>query len=149
MGTTDAIDAEMRSQWRELGFYYDLDHTAREWRLAGSRAGLLEFAGILLAYVDEPQHAAKSEHEHYGPYMYLEIMTWPRPCMDSHAISGPLESLAGLAQLVSERVSASHPGDSIRIYEEFSASSEYSLILSVHDDEFDPAAADSLLHADG
>jgi hypothetical protein len=30
----------------------------------------------------------KSEHEHHGPYMYLEVKTGPEPDMDDHGIHG-------------------------------------------------------------
>ena len=55
-----------------LGFFYDRDDASKEWILVGSRAGLQRFADLLHAYVADPRHETLSEHEHYGPYMYLD-----------------------------------------------------------------------------
>jgi hypothetical protein len=71
------VKDDTRREWRELGFFYDRDDVSKEWRLVGSREGLRHFAGLLRAYVADPRNEMKSEHEHYGPYMYLEVMTWP------------------------------------------------------------------------
>ncbi len=46
-----------------------------------------------MEYASDPGNDYQSEHEHYGPYSYLEIMTWPEPSFDDHAIRGPLPDL--------------------------------------------------------
>lgn len=142
------VIAATRAEWRELGFYYEHDGDAKEWRLVGSRAGLLPFTELLRAYVADPLNDRKAEHEHYGPYCYLEIMTWPEPGMDWHAIHGPLDALANLAALVEERVSGLRPGEEARIREEFAPDSEDSLVLELRPDGFDPASADEALPAE-
>jgi hypothetical protein len=129
-------------EWRELGFFAGLDTTKRVWRLTGSRAGLLRFRDILLDYASDPGNAAKSEHEHYGPYGSLEIMTWPDPGFDHHAIRGSLTDLTRLAKLVETKLETAKPNSSIHIREEFANESPYSLLLDVRGDEFDPASAD-------
>ena len=65
-----------REGWRELGFYYDFDEARFCWRLIGSRSGLLKLRDILNGYADDPRNEQISEHEHYGPYSYLKLMTW-------------------------------------------------------------------------
>lgn len=75
--------------------------------------------------------------------MYLEVMTWPNAGMDGHAIHGSLEDLERLAALVDEHVARLEPGHKARIREEFASTSEYSLVLELHDDSFDPASARS------
>jgi len=137
--------AHTRAEWRELGFFYDRDDTAKEWILLGSRAGLLQFARLLQDYVADPRNTVKSEHEHYGPYMYLEVMTWPEPGMDDHSIHGPLADLARLARLVEDRVGAMEAGATSRIRGEFAASSTYSLVLELRGDDFDPSSPDGNL----
>jgi len=134
-----------RAEWRELGFFYDRDDGEKEWVLIGSRAGLRRFAGLLLDYVADLRNATKSEHEHYGPYMYLEVMTWPEAGMDDHSIHGSLADLKRLALLVEDRVARMEVTTATRIREEFAPDSPYSLVLQLRPDGFDPASQDSSL----
>jgi hypothetical protein len=142
---SDATNQATREEWRALGFFYNRDDEAKEWRLVGSRSGLLKFRDLLLRYAANPGHAQQSEHDHYGPYMYLKVMTWPEAGFDDDAIRGPLPDLARLAGVVEARVAGATPGSVLRIQEEFAPKSPYALILDVREDEFDPAAADPLL----
>jgi len=137
-------DATAR-EWRELCFFYDIDHQAKAWRLFGSRSGLLRFRDALLAYAANECNAQESEHQHYGPYMYLEIMTWHEPGFDDHAIRGPLPELKRLGEIIGSKLATAQPGDTILIQHEFSANSPYALILEVRDDNFDPAEEDPQL----
>jgi hypothetical protein len=141
----DRMKEETRSEWRELGFFYDRDESSKEWLLVGSRAGLLRFAALLHAYVADSRNEMKSEHEHYGPYMYLEVMTWPDAGIDGHSIHGSLKDLGRLAALVEERLSGLTPGRSVRIREEFASTAEYTLVMELRDDGFDPASVDANL----
>jgi hypothetical protein len=143
------INELIRQDWRELGFFCDRDDEARAWKLTGSREGLLRFRDLLFAYVAYPGNAAKSEHEHYGPYMSIEVMTWPEAGFDDHAIRGPLTDLARLARLIEAKLAAARSGSSVRIQDEFAADSPYAIVLDVRDDEFDPATADPWLPAEG
>ena len=131
-----------RSEWRELGFFYDRDDAVKEWRLIGSRAGLLRFADLLRVYVADPRNRTTSEHEHYGPYSFLEVMTWPEPGIDNHAIRGPLNELDRLASIVGQKLAELQPGETASIREEFASAAEYALVLEVRDDTFDPASCD-------
>ena len=142
---SDAVNEKTREEWRALGFFYDVDHEAKVWTLVGSRAGLLCFRDVLRAYVADPRNALESEHEHYGPYMYLKVMTWPEAGLDNNAIRGPLADLARLAMLIEVKLAAAQPGSVIRITDEFSADSPYGLVLDIRGNSFDPAAADPLL----
>ncbi len=134
-----------RAEWRELGFFCDRDDAAKEWLLIGSRDGLLRFAHLLHDYVADPRNAMKSEHEHYGQYMYLEIMTWPDAGMDDHSIHGPLPDLKRLAILVEEKLAVLEAGTTTRIREDFAANSPYTLVLQLRADDFDPASPDGNL----
>jgi len=145
---SDATNRATRQQWRDLGFFYDRDDQARVWRLTGSRAGLLRFRDALLEYAADRRNTPKGEHEHYGPNMYLEIMTWQEAGFDGHAIRGPLKDLARLAKLVEAKLAQAHPGSSVLIQEEFAADSPYALALDLREDGFDPATADPLLPAE-
>jgi hypothetical protein len=141
---SDATNQATRREWRELGFFYDRNDETRMWKLVGSRSGLLRFRDILLEYADDPSNDYKSEHEHYGPY-YLEIMTWPEPGFDDHAIRGSLADLKRLAAIVENKLAVARPGDSVRVQDEFATNSPYALILEVREDGFDPAQADPTL----
>jgi hypothetical protein len=145
--SSEATNRATRREWRELGFFYDRDDQNKLWKLTGSRSGLLRFRDVLLSYVADPRNALKSEHEHYGPYSYLEVMTWSEAGFDDHAIRGPVAALARLAALIEAKLSTARVGSTVRIQEEFAADSPYALVLDLREDGFDPAAADPLLAA--
>jgi hypothetical protein len=133
---------QIKQQWRKLGFFCELDDQNRVWTLTGSRTGLLRFRDLLVAYVSDPQHKVQSEHEHYGPYGSLEIMTWPEAGFDGQSIRGTVKDLARLAGLVEAKLVAAKPESVAVIREEFAPDSVYALRLDVRDDWFDPASAD-------
>jgi hypothetical protein len=146
---SDATNEMTKQEWRELGFFYDCDDQKKVWTLTGSRTGLLRFRDALLSYVADPRKAQKSEHEHYGPYMYLVVMTWPEAGIDGHAIFGSLADLARLAKLVEAKLVITQPGSSFVIRAEFAADSAYALAFDLREEGFDPATADTLLPPDG
>lgn len=139
------MDEWFRDAWRELGFFHDQSDESKELRIVGSRAGLCRFADLLRAYVADPRNEMNSEHEHYGPYMSLEVMTWPEAGIDDHSIHGPLSALRHLATLVDRTVGAMQPGASVRIGDEFAPGASYQLVLELRNDDFDPASLDSNL----
>lgn len=145
---SQALKDETRREWRELGFYYDRDDVVKEWRLVGCRGGLRRFSDLLRAYVRDPRNEMESEHEHYGPYTYLEVMTWKEAGMDDHAIRGPLSALESLASLVDEKVGAMKPGARVRIGDEFAPGTPYALVLELREDDFDPSSVDANLVGD-
>ena len=134
--------AQINQQWRELGFFCELDDQNKVWTLTGSRAGLLRFPDLLRGYILDPQNTTDGEHKHYGPYGSLEIMTWPDAGFDSHAIRGSLTDLDRLANLVETQLAFAEPGSAVRVREEFAPDSRYALLLDVRVDGFDPASAD-------
>jgi len=146
--SSNGLNESIREDWRDLGFFYNRNDQDKTWTLTGSRAGLLRFRDALLAYAADPRNALKSEHEHYGPYSYLEVMTWPEAGFDRHAIRGPLADLARLAGLIEDKIAKARPGSSVRIREEFATDSPYALLLDVREDGFDPASADPGLPAE-
>ena len=140
-GTNEA----MRREWRELGFYYELDDAQRQWRILGSPAGLRELARLIREYAEDPIHAGISEHMHLGPYWYLKIGTWHHPTITDHWIAGPLERLAALADEIDRRAAAISAPAAIHLRERFAPDSPYELTLEVHPDGFDPPAVDYLI----
>ena len=142
---SDATNRATREEWRELGFFYDVDDSSKAWRLVGSRAGLLRFRDLLVEYVAKPRNTILGEHDHYGPYMYLKIMTWSDAGLDSNAIFGTVVDLARLASLTETKLKNVRPGVQVRIQEEFASRSEYGLVFDVREEGFDPASADPKL----
>lgn len=142
MGTAvsgSEIDEMTRREWRELGFFYDRDDTAREWKLMGSKAGLQHFADVLQKYAADPRNEIISEHEHFGPYGYLEVGTWTAPEITEHWIAGPLGDIHGLAVAIRMRLEVASVGDRICLRVLFAPQSPYELVLEVQADSFDPA----------
>ena len=131
-----------RRDWRELGFYYERDDSAKTWRLLGTRNGLLGFAESLKAYAADENKEQISEHEHFGPYWYLEVGTWHTPEITNHWIAGPLESIAALASHVETELGAARPPAIIKVREKFAPNSLYEFQFEVQPEEFDPALAD-------
>ena len=136
------INEATRREWRELGFFYDRIDSAKEWRIAGSKGSLRRFGRILRDYVADTRNDVISEHEHYGPYMYLEIGTWTSSEITDHWIAGPLDKLLELAEVVETRIDTAAVGDEIKLREVFAPASPYELVLEVKDESFDPAVAD-------
>lgn len=136
------INVATQREWRELGFFYDRDDGAKEWRIVGTKGSLRHFAEILRNYAADARNNVISEHEHYGPYMYLEIGTWTTSEITDHWIAGPLNNLLELAAVVEIRLEHADVGDSIRLREAFAPASTYEIVLEIKDESFDPALAD-------
>ncbi|WP_426112779.1 hypothetical protein [Massilia sp. PWRC2] len=137
------INEMTQREWRELGFFYDRDDDAKEWRLIGSKEGLQRFAHAMQKYVAKPGNDLISEHEHFGPYGYLEVGTWTTSEITDHWIAGSLGEIQRLALTVISRLNAVSVGDCIYLRAEFAPLSPYDLVLKVRDDLYDPAKADS------
>ena len=145
--TTSEMNNVTRREWRELGFFYDCDDNAPRWRLVGSYAGLLKFAEILDAYASNSRNKPLSEHEHYGPYFYLKLMTWEEPEITNSAICGTLADFQRLATMIREKLSSSIAGSIFVLSDEYVAGSG-TIEFDVREDGFDPAGADPLLSND-
>ena len=139
------VDEATRREWRELGFFYDYDKKEAYWRLVGSRDGLLKFCELLSQYASNPKNNLKSEHDHYGPYMYLEIMTWDEPQITDHAIAGPLADLQRLSEICRGKLTICKPGDVIVIDKEYSQANTAKLQFEIQENNFDPVNADPQL----
>lgn len=109
------INETTQREWRELGYFYDRDDDAKEWGLIGSKAGLRQFATAMQEYAETPGNELISEHEHFGPYRYLEVGTWATPEITDHWIAGPLSEIRKLAHTVISRLDKMSVGDSIQL----------------------------------
>jgi hypothetical protein len=133
---------QIKQGWRKLGFFCEVDAEKRLWTLTGSRAGLLYFPDLLLGYVNDAANATDGSKQNYDPYGSLEIMTYPDPGFDGHAMRGSLAALTHLAELVEQKLAVAEAGEQIKIRDEFAPESPFALMLDVRADGFDPAAAD-------
>ncbi len=140
---SETTNKKTRQEWRELGFWYDRDDDAKEWRVVGSVAGLRKFARMVQTYASDPRSIQISEHDHFGPYWYLTIGTWNVPLIGKDWIAGPLPDLLRLSALVIERIANARTGETFKLREAYASTSPYELILDVRDDTFDPASADT------
>jgi hypothetical protein len=136
------VNAQTRQEWRELGFFYDRDDVNRRWRLVGSRSGLAEFCRLLGKYVASPRNAQVWKHDHFGPYMYLKIITSTEASLNDNAIAGRLEDLSRLSAMLEARLAAAAPGQTFEIGLEYAPGSDYGLVVQIAEDGFDPASAD-------
>jgi hypothetical protein len=133
---------QIRQQWRQLGFFCELDDEKKTWTLTASRAGLLYFPDLLFGYVADPKNASAGHQEHYGPYGSLQVMTWPEAGFDGRVIRGSLMALTHLAELIEAKLATAEPGTPILIRDEFAPDCRYTLVLDVRADKFDPASPD-------
>jgi hypothetical protein len=138
----EMTEDQIRQQWRQLGFFCELDDEKKVWTLTASRAGLLYFPDLLFGYVADPQNASDGHQEHYGPYGSLQVMTWPEAGFDGRVIRGSLMALTHLAELIEAKLATAEPGTPILIRDEFAPDSRYTLVLDVRADKFDPASPD-------
>src|ERR1035437_4077384 len=94
---SEEVNQSTRREWKALGFFYDKDDVAKKWRIQGSADGLRIFSDLLRKYAEDSRNLVLSEHEHFGPYMYLEIGTWDKAVITDHWIAGPLNELLRLS----------------------------------------------------
>lgn len=142
MNTSKEEGESIREEWRKLGFYYENRDENRLWFLAGSNKGLLRFHELLIDYVRDPQYNEISAHEHYGPYMHLEIMTWSKPGINDHSIHGSKEDLQRLAEMFKSKLQETPQGHHFVIGNDYTPDSDYSILVEVKEEDFDPASLD-------
>ena len=95
----------MIDEWRQLGFYYDRDDRldVNQWRFFGSKKGLHNFVSLLDKYTSNPSNDTLSEHDHFGPYSYLKIMTWDKPTITADCIAGTIQDLKILSRRLTKK----------------------------------------------
>ena len=128
--------------WKDLGFFYDLDEKSKYWKIVGSRAGLMKFCRILKDYASDPRNEKISEHDHLGPYMYLTITTWKSRKLYEGGIVGTLPDIEFMSNLVNAKLADCTNGDSFEIGSEYDEKTEYKMIFQLMADEFDPSSLD-------
>ncbi|MBK6699964.1 MAG: hypothetical protein IPG55_08720 [Saprospiraceae bacterium] len=130
-----------RDEWRELGFYYDHFNDI-EWRFFGSKQGLQNFVKLLDEYTNDPKYIGLSEHEHYGPYNYLKIMTWDKPTITKDYIAGRIQDLKKLRNIINTKLKNSNPEQEFNIEKEYGIENTIGAKFFIMPDDFDPASMD-------
>lgn len=141
------IDQMMIDEWRQLGFYYDRDDRldVNQWKFFGSKKGLLNFVSLLDKYTDNPANDTLSEHEHYGPYSYLKIMTWDKPTITADYIAGTIQDLKILRNLILEKLGKTEAGRTFNIDKDYGQDNTITAKFFVMADNFDPVSMDELI----
>ena len=141
------IDQMMLDEWRQLGFYYDRDDRldVNQWRFFGSKKGLQNFILLLDKYTNAPGKDTLSEHDHYGPYSYLKLMTWDQPIITPDYIAGTIQDLNILKHIISEKLSKTQPGQTFNIDKDFGQNNTITAKFFVMADDFDPVSMDELI----
>jgi hypothetical protein len=128
--------------WRQLGFWYDYSPEIG-WVIRGSIEGLQRFVSLLHAYTANPKNRQVSEHEHFGPFMYLKVVTFPNAEVNNDGIYGTLEDIARFAELLEARLRSAPVGAHFELSREFAVRSSTAFTVHVEADSFDPAAYDT------
>lgn len=139
------LDAHILQKWRQLGFYYDFDKRTEvnQWRFYGSKQGLRQFSSLVQKYMDINKE--KGEHEHYGPYGYLKIMTTEKPMITEDYIGGTLDDLKKLSLLISQLTDSNDIGTTFNIGKEYSEENTATIRFFIMADNFDPSCLDELV----
>ncbi len=145
MGPSEATNQATREEWRELGFFYETRDEPACWRLVGSQSGLANLVKLLDQYVRDPRNETISEHQHYGPYMYLKVETAESPEIDRSSIRGSLSDLASLRDLIAKGLRGLRPGQTLIVGEEYSPAVTFPLHLELREAGFDPSSVDPAL----
>ena len=138
------IDEMIKEEWRSLRFYYETDESDNiaNWKFYGSRAGLCRFANILDQYVSNEGNDAISEHDHYGPYQYLKIMTWDKPEITKNYIGGTFNDLKFLKNIFTDKLNKTKAGQTFTIGSEYGTTNKGVLEFFVMNNDFDPVSMD-------
>jgi hypothetical protein len=131
-------------RWRELGFWYDFT-PSEGWTVRGSALGLERLASLLEQFAADPKNAQISEHAHFGPHMYLKVVTWASAEVNHDGIYGSPSDLRRLAAVVRQRLVQCGMGRSFEVSRTYSESSSVRLTIHLEDDTFDPATFDRSL----
>jgi hypothetical protein len=143
MSYSEKTRQAMTRDWRKLGFYYEVNELKRRWEFRGSRAGLAKLGKALVDYAEKHDENCDSEHEHYGPYMYLKLVTRDEMAFTKQGIEGPAEKIGELGRAIVKRVERLRAPATVVM--DSSVEGGYTLALMVLEDGFDPASADEAL----
>ncbi len=126
--------------WRALGFYHEPDQAHRVWRLAGSVSGLRTIVRMLASQADKASGDTEPAALVVGPFSDFYIRIWERAGIDDESIHGSADDLRRLSKIIEQKLGGAAVGAEIAIGDEYAANLEYTLLIAVQDEEFDPAS---------
>lgn len=140
----DDIDEMIKQEWRDLGFFYDLEryNDFRQWKFYGSKHGLFNLIKLLEDYTAKKSNDYLSEHDHYGPYHYLKIMTWSKPEITENHFAGTISDLNVLKEIIAKKLNVTGVGHTFLISNEYGEGNTASARFFVMADDFDPVSMD-------
>jgi len=138
------IDQRIKDEWRKLGFYYDLEENTnnKKWQFYGSIHGLQNFINLLDDYTNKLANDFLSEHEHYGPYSYLKIMTWDKAVITENYIAGTIKDLKNFKNIIADKLEKVQAGQSFTIDKEYGVDNTATVKFFIMKDDFDPVSMD-------
>jgi hypothetical protein len=142
------IEKIVVDEWRELGFYYDFDERlgVNQWRFYGSISGLENFLKLLDDYTSRTGNNKEFEHDHYGPYSYLKIITLDdQAIINDNAIGGTIADLKKLRNIIADKLNNAQPGQTFNIDKEYGEDNTVTAKFFVMADSFDPVSMDELI----
>ena len=126
--------------WRALGFYHEPDQAHRVWRLVGSVSGLRTIVRMLASQADKASGDTEPAALVVGPFSDFYIRIWERAGIDDESIHGSADDLRRLSKIIEQKLGGAAVGAEIAIGDEYAANLEYTLLIAVQDEEFDPAS---------
>ena len=127
-------------EWRALGFYHEPDQAHHVWRLVGSVSGLRTIVRMLASQADKATGETLPAPLVVGPFDDFYIRVWERAGIDDESIHGSADDLRRLSEIIEEKLGGAAVGAEIAIGNEYAANLEYTLLIAVRDEEFDPAS---------
>ena len=142
---TAQVEASTVRQWRELGFWYDVTEEPPCWTLRGSVKGLRGLGRELRKFADKTAVEPTWDHEHLGPFSYLEIGIQRAPKITLHWVQGTEAELRQLADAIDQRLDAAVPGDAIWLDDFYGCDNTARMQVLVEPEGFDPAGVPGAL----
>lgn len=127
-------------EWQALGFYHEPDQAHRVWRLVGSVSGLRTIVRMLASQADKASGETEPAALVVGPFNDFSIRIWERAGIDDESIHGSADDLRRLSEIIEQKLEGAAEGAEIAIGNEYAADLEYTLLIAVRDEEFDPAS---------
>jgi hypothetical protein len=138
------VDLDTIEEWRELGFFYTVDTSEMKWSLRGDRRGLLSFSTKLREYANDPKNKTIGEHEHFGPYFYLKVITGNSTAITDSGWTGTTDDFRRLAELIEDFLSRPAQKEFV-IAQDFAPTTIFVIQFKIEEDGFDPSSVDPMI----
>jgi hypothetical protein len=132
----------IKEEWRNLGYYFEKNKSERKWVFTSSKNGIKKLINQIIDFTQKEGNIEIGEHDHWGPYGDLKIMTTRVPEITIEYIGGSFSSLRELAYQIKQRLEIVNHNESFCIQEENKNAMSAGLEFRIKDDDYDPASAD-------